>query len=72
MVPAGGIRAPPGTCSSLFYTEQKHKEIDAVVTYTCFGINLVEISPAGAFLRQVFMGGVNMKNSNLDPLFCQV
>ena len=41
--------------------------------YACFGINWVEISPAGAFLRQVFfMGGVNMKNSMLDALFCQI
>ena len=56
----------------LFYTEQKHREIDAIITYARFGIIVVEISPADAFLRRVFIGGVNMKNSNLGALFCQV
>ena len=32
------------------------KEIDAIITYACFGIILVEISSAGAFLRRVFYG----------------
>ena len=40
----------------LVYTEQKHKEIDAIITDACFGIILVEISPAGASLRQDFYG----------------
>ena len=33
---------------------------------------LVEISLAGAFLLRFFLGWVNMKNSNLDALFCQI
>ena len=41
-------------CTCIFYTEQKHKEVDAIITYACFGINWVESSPAGAFLRRVF------------------
>ena len=31
----------------IFYTEQKHKEVDP--THACFGINLVEVISAGAF-----------------------
>ena len=31
--------------------KKKKKKIDAIITYVCFGIVLVEISPAGAFLR---------------------
>ena len=57
----------------LVYTEQKHKEFDAIIAYTWFGIILVEINPAGAFLPDgFFMGLVNMKNSNLGALFCQI
>ena len=51
-----------------FTLNKTHKEIDVIITYACFGIKLVEISPAGAFLRRFFMGGVNMKNSNLPDL----
>ena len=40
----------------LFNTEQKHKESDAMITYACFDLILVEMSPAGAFLRRVFYG----------------
>ena len=53
-------------------TEQKHKEINVIITYASFDLILVEMSPAGAFLRRVFMGGVNMKNSDLDALFWQI
>ena len=57
----------------LFFTEQKHFRGDAIITYACFGIFLVEITPAGAFLRRVFYGcGQYEKNSNLDALFCQI
>ena len=55
-----------------FKLNKNTKEIDVIITYACFGIILVEISPAGAFLRRVFMGGVDMKNSSLDALFCQI
>ena len=48
----------------LFYTEQKHKEIDAIITYACVGIILVEISATS-----IFLGGVNMKSNNLDARF---
>ena len=47
-----------------FTLNKKHKEIDAVITYACVGIILVEISATS-----IFLGGVNMKNNNLDARF---
>ena len=34
----------------VYFTLNKNTKIDASITYACFGISLVEISPAGAFL----------------------
>ena len=41
----------------VYFTMNKtHKEMDAIITYACFGKILVEISTAGAFLRRVLYG----------------
>ena len=56
------------------------KEIDATISYAYFDLIVVQISPAGAFLRRVFFfffffffyGWGQYKNNNLDVILGQM